>query len=82
MSEHGRVGEVNRALLYEADVIDAQSQDVKALSQGRREALARAAERLRALARGEFPYQRVSYGSGLRSDVARESDSGIGRHRR
>lgn len=60
--------DTQRALRYEADVIEAQSQDVKALAKSRREALARCAERLRALARGEFPYQRVSYGSGLRSE--------------
>lgn len=57
--------EHQRALLYEADCIEAQSQDVKALSKGRREHLARCAKRLRALAAGEYPY--VRYGSGIRA---------------
>lgn len=56
-----------RALLYEADVIEAQSQDVKALSRGRRLHLARCAKRLRRLAGGDYPYIRVSYGPGVRA---------------
>jgi hypothetical protein len=56
-----------KALLYEADVIEAQSQDVKALSASRRKHLAHSATRLRLVAEGHYPYTRVSYGNGLRA---------------
>lgn len=62
-----KLTEHQRALLYEADVIEAQSQDVKALSKGRRRHLKLCAERLRDLAHGGYPYIRVSYGSGVRA---------------
>lgn len=62
-----KLTEHQRALLFEADVIEAQSQDVTSLSKSRKRHLAHSAERLRALAAGEYPYIRVSYGSGIRA---------------
>lgn len=61
---------IAKALRYEAEVIEAQSQNVKALSKGRRHYLALCAERLRMLADGNtYPYVAVSYGEGIRAFV-------------